>query len=467
MARSLRTTGSDDQTDSPPKGSYAAVEHAHERLQESQQRKRDEVVLYMTLNSTTHNKDELPESLAALDQAEKEKLGKRSLMPISDPYKNGDTTYDNVFGEARSKKITFWTNDAELKEGEVRLGEKGEPLMLGTDDLDLSRKEDLETLNKVRDNWDAVLEAAGMDAKYRASTIQSLLGDSKDPRRLASGNGGTNELLQYAIAMYRAEKGEYDVKSIVLSGHHWSSGRDDIFGDEGYTAPPEVASRTGRGIWGEFADGSYDFQNESETDIGGDFFGLEDVGALKSAYPKAYSQVESVQLAACNTHDLGMVDDQGKDLTTNQWLQGTFGNIKRASYWEGFAPKAKSGAWSNGEFLLDDMRAGAGKGGWNSVIDMYGSRKSNKIIRSELKGGSLQDIDLTKSRSSYVKGKGKRLRGKDRDYRKVNKGDREHLYTAGDGEIGVSPEQEAYREAVKAFLSGFNLFGKTGADDEP
>ena len=463
MAQSFRAKSD---TDTPPAGSFAALREAYNEYVESLQRKRDEVVLYMTLNSTTHNKDELSESLAALDQAEKEGLGKRSLLPISDPYANGDTTYDSVFGEARSKDITFWTNDPELKEGEVRLGKDGEPLMLGTDDLDLSKTEDLETLTAVRDNWDAVLEAAGMDAKHRAATIQSLLGDSTDPRRLGSGNGATNELVQYAIAMYRAEKGEYDVKSLVLSGHHWSSGRGDIFQPD-WEAPPEVAARSGRGIWGEFADGSYDHRNASRTDLGGDFFGLEDVSALKSAYPKAYSQVESVQLAACNTHNLGMVDEVDNPITTNQWLQGTFENIERASYWQGFAPKAKSGAWSNGEFLLDDMRADEGKGGWSSLLDKYNKKKSNEIMRSELVEGSLQQIDLTQDPNSYVPGKGKRLRGRDRDYRKVNAGDREHLYSAGDERIGMTPEKQGLYDAFKAVLGRYNPFAESDPGAAP
>ena len=133
-------------------------------------------------------------------------------------------------------------------------------------------------------------------------------------------------------------------------GQHWNGDR------------PEKA---GWGIWGDQVGGNYDDMS--------DFFSLLDVHNLKPVFPKAYGQVKSVQLAACNTHALGLEEtsqglmtqwdreaqgmDPGQRVTTNEFLQGTFENIETATYWDGvLAPLAHNGAETNGEYALDAMR---------------------------------------------------------------------------------------------------------------
>lgn len=445
-APALEATG--PQVHAPePESVWDRLSNAWQNLLLAEQNK-PEVVLYATLNSTTHHRDELTEALAALDQGEAEGLGKRHLLPISDPYNLGTSkqrdTYAHALGQNNADKLTFWHDDPDLEEGEIRLN-GGAPIMLGTENLDLSKPDDLAALEQVRQGWDAVLAEMGMDDAYRAKTLEALLGSAKDPRQLGSGDGGTNELLQFVMAMYRAEKGEYHVKSIVLSGHHFNAGRDDLY--------PEGGDKSGQGIWGEFSNGDYDAWRDDGLSPGGDFFGFTDVEALKHAFPRAYSQVESVQLAACNTHNLGMTDEAGNTLSTEAWLQGTFENIERASYWQGLAPLARTGAWSNGEFLLDDMREG--RGGQEDAFNEVVSKRSgsNVLVRSELdpdgKLSRIPDKDLKVDRNhSYARGKGNKLRAKDQDFWTVNEGDREHLYTAGDEEIGSSPEEEAFHDAL-------------------
>jgi hypothetical protein len=428
---------------------------------QSEKEPKKEVALYLSLNSTDHHMTEIPESLAALDQAEKEGLGKRYLLPISDPYykdphgkgkKPGAEidfdTYQHSLGKEKADQITWWHSDKDLKEGEVRIGE-GKPIMLGTENLDLTKKDDIDTLTNVRENWDKVLEASGMDEEYRAKTVASLLGSSKDPKKLASGDGATNELLQFAVAMYRSEKGEFDVKNIILSGHHWAGGEGEPAGKGIWGENPELNRSGGDGTYH-----GYDWEAENNSGTpGGDFFGLEDVGALRGAFPNAYSKVESVQFAACNTAYLGMEDEKGKELSTDEWLQGTFSGIERASYWEGIAPLARSGDYMNGEFLLDDMRASKDPGAWSSVVEKHNKTKNNLMRRSELNANGklapIDDANLKEESRSYVPGYGKSrtLHGKDRDYRNVNEGDREHIYTAGDKPIGWTPEKEEFQKA--------------------
>lgn len=400
-----------------------------------------DAVLYMTLNSTTHHTDEIPETLSALNQAEKEGLGHRELIPLSDPYNLGSRaqhdTYDETLGKDRADKITFWHDDPKMKEGQVRIGD-GKPMMLGTENLDLSKPEDAKVLGSVRDNWDTLLEEMGMDDKLRAQTIEALLGSVKDPKKLASGDGATNELLQYVMTMYRAEQGEFNVKSIVMSGHHWNSGA------------AADGTNWGHGLWGEFSDrdareagrdptsrtyrADHEYYNSTRNDgraPGGDFFGLQDVASFKSVFPKAYSQVESVQFAACNTYDLGMTNQAGETISTDPWLQGTFENIERASYWEGLAPLAATGASSNGEFQLDDMRADAGKGGWRSVSSKRNG--SNQMHRSELDANGvltqIPDAELKKEANSYGPKGANQLRTRNEAYWSSDKDRKKHLYS--------------------------------------
>ncbi len=359
-----------------------------------------DVVLYLTLNNTTHKQDELPEALAALDAAEEEGLGDRDLLPISDPYAtkhaDGSVTYDDdtykySLGEEGADRIEWWHGDDELKPGQVRVN--GEILSLGTDNIDAK---DAKQVEEVHDAWRKTLAASGMEQEYIDSSIKALMEDANgDFKKLGSGDGATNELVQYMMAMYRAEKGEINASQIVFSGHHWRG--NDESGDT------EDNRFGGHGIWGEKPGTDHDYDNES------DFFSLVDVGNLKEAFPTAYGQVKSVQLAACNTDALGITDEDGNLMTTNEFLQDTFSNIEMSSYWkETLAPLAASGFASNGEFILDGMRHE--NGDEDAIRDSrYNPKGLKRSILNE--DGELEEISMKTSRSSYGASKSTGLKG--------------------------------------------------------
>jgi hypothetical protein len=393
-----------------------------------------QMVLYLSLNSTTHHKDELPETLRAAKHAKEKGLGDYSVLPISDPYANGTSTYKHSFGDQHAEDITFWHDDPKnMKEGEIKFGEE-EPIMLGTENA----KDETE-LVKIQANWKTTLTKLGMDDDYADKTITALLKDADgNPKKLGSGDGATNELLQYTMSMYRAEKGEFEVSSLVFSGHHWAGDRSD-HADMDVLSPNADGSRNpnstggiGKGIWGEKPNHAYDYRSDDGRETGGDFFSMEDVGALKDAFPIAYSQVDSVQFAACNTDSLGMTDDKGKEQSTPEWLQSTFSDIKMASYWEGLAPLAISGANYNGEFMLDHAKMMSGD--TDAAKDArYTGTSSATAHRAVLNDkGVLEQIDVQKDNASYFGGKG--LRKYDSSYTsKKNKKDvGDHLYEAPD-----------------------------------
>ena len=357
----------------------------------------EEVVLYLTLNNTTHRKDEIPETLSALEAAEAEGLGHRELMPISDPYAVRDAkgdlafeddTYSRVFGKEAAERVEWWHGDPELKEGQVRVD--GEILTLGTSELG----SDAQLQAEARNNWQTALMTLGMSQAYADAVVASLMkNDDGSFRELDSGDGATNELVQFAMAMYRAEIGEIEVKNIVFSGHHW---REENY--EGH----------GQGIWGEVAGGDHEYDDTS------DYFSLEDVAALKDAFPIAYAGVKSVQLAACNTDNLGMEDENSEALSTNEFLQDTFENIEMSSYWKKvLAPLAASGAETNGEFILDSMRMESGDE--EAAEDSrHNERGLKRILLDE--DGALQEIKMSTKKGSYDGAKRKGLRGKNTDF---------------------------------------------------
>ncbi len=347
-----------------------------------------DVVLYLTLNNTTHDKTELPEALSALKMAEQEGLGHRELLPVSDPYwsepregdvRYSDPSYAHSFGEDAKDRLQFWHGDDTLQPGQVRAG--GDVLSLGTSSVDSS---DPAAADRARADWRTALLTVGMSEGYADKVVQALLQDANgDFRRLASGDGATNELIQYAMAMYRSEIGEIDITDVVFSGHHYQ-------GWEG--APTDYA----QGIWGEIPGAS---ASEAHYDDTLDFFGLLDVAALKVAFPKAYAKVKAVQFAACNTNRLGLDDGGGGVQTTDQFLQGSFENIEMASYWTTLAPIAAVGFETNGEFLLDSARQQDG----NDAAARDARHNPAGLKRSLLdENGVLSPITMKTNRSSYA-----------------------------------------------------------------
>jgi hypothetical protein len=374
----------------------------------------EEVLLFMTLNSddatsreVPHSKTEIPETMSALAQAEHEGLGHREVLHLSDPdwdknrdgsHSPGANTYADTLGQDASQRVTWWESDEALAVGQVKID--GNVYTLGTGDIN-NLTTDRQALLNAQEGWLMTLTTLGMAESYANAVINALLKDKNgDPKALSSGAGATNELVQFAVVMYRAELGELNVSGIVFSGHHWNGDYDD---------------NAGWGIWGDQVGGDYNDMS--------DFFSLLDVHNLKPVFPNAYGQVKSVQLAACNTHALGLENtDEGimtreerkkkglepsESLSTNEYLTETFENIETATYWtEVLAPLAHNGAETNGEYALDAMRVEKGEDPTKADAAWADARHDTKgITRSQRNDqGELEDIELQEGKNSTYKG---------------------------------------------------------------
>jgi len=285
--------------------------------------KRDKVVAYLTQNSTTHHVDEIPEALSALKANDAAGLGKKKLLPISDPYADGHSTYGGTLGADAAKKLTWWHDDPSLQEGQVRLGDR--VFTLGTPDAAQAAPE----LKKaIGNDWKDLMAAIGMKPDSVQAVQKSMFTDAQgQPKLPDSGVGAVNELLQLTRTFDRANQGEFDLDTLVMSGHHYQ-GTSYLFGEKG--------------------DHEYDLNDSLD---------VRDVGALAKAFPTAAGQVQNVQFSACNTHDLGLTDASGQSQSTNDWLQQTFPNVQRGSYWKGIAAGATTAALHGGEFLADAAKA--------------------------------------------------------------------------------------------------------------
>ena len=124
----------------------------------------EKVVVYLTQNSTTHHRDEIPETLAALQKADDDGMGRRSMIPISDPYSDGTQTYQGAFGDAAAG-MTWWHDDENLKEGQLKVGEQ--VLTLG------SSGEHGETLDPaaISEDWRTAMHHVGVDPEKADEVI--------------------------------------------------------------------------------------------------------------------------------------------------------------------------------------------------------------------------------------------------------------------------------------------------------
>jgi len=333
----------------------------------------EQVVVYLTQNSVTHENDEIPETLAALKKADNDGLGKKSLLPISDPYGNGHQTYNYALGEDKAQGLTWWHDDDSLKSGQVRLN--GEVLDIGANAY--ANGDDAAFLGKMQGDWKKLLVHVGLSEDKAAEVIAALLTDADGKAKLTeSGGRASNELIQFIGVLNRAENGEFEISSLVISGHHYS-GSDEIFGElPGHVY--DTASRVG------------------------DTLSMKDIEALATVFPKAYSQVDSFMFSACNTHNLGMEDDQGNDLSTPEWVSGVFPEAEKMAHWEGIAPGSDLAAFWSGEFMLDVAKEDSGQdAAFNDA--MWRSTKKGKNHRFE-KGadGTFTDVNTKKNGSSYV-----------------------------------------------------------------
>ena len=333
----------------------------------------EQVVVYLTQNNTKHELDEIPETLAALKKADELGLGKKSLLPISDPFANGHQTYDYAMGADKASAVSWWHDDDSLKSGQAKLN--GEVLDLGASQY--SDGDNLEFLTKMQGDWRKMLSHVGLSDDKCNEIVAALLTDSEGKAKLTeSGGRASNELIQLISVLNRAENGEFEISSLILSGHHYS-GTDYLFG--------------------ELPGHQYD----TETRVG-DMLNMHDIEALKDVFPKAYSQVDSFMFSACNTHNLGMKDDEGNGLSTPEWVSGVFPEAEKMSHWEGIAPGSDTAAFWSGEFVLDQAKEEAGQSGaFNDA--MWRTTKKGKNKRFE-KGadGTFADVNTARNGSSYV-----------------------------------------------------------------
>lgn len=334
----------------------------------------EQVVVYLTQNSITHQNDEIPETLAALKKADQDGLGKRSMIPISDPYANGQTTDQYAFGSERASAITWWQDDESLTDGQARIGDQVLDLGAGK----YGDGDDVEFLAKMQGDWRTMLTAIGLSESKCDEVVAALLQDADGNAKLTeSGGRAVNELIQLIGVLNRAEEGEFEISSLVISGHHYS-GSDEIFGE----LPGHVYDTAARI---------------------GDTLSMHDIEALKDVFPTAYSQVDSFMFSACNTHNIGMKDDEGNSLSTPEWVQGVFPEAERMAMWQSIAPGSDLAAFWSGEFMLDTAKEEAGADGEAFQDAMWRATKKGTNKRLE-KGedGTFQGFDTAKNGSSYV-----------------------------------------------------------------
>jgi hypothetical protein len=169
--------------------------------------------------------------------------------------------------------------------------------------------------------------------------------------------------------------GEFEISSFVISGHHYS-GTSYIFGEMG--------------------DHEYD---DNETT--GDTLDVRDIEKLSTVFPAAFSQIDSVMFSACNTHDLGLQDEQGEDRSTADWVTSTFPEAQRMALWQNIAPGSDYAAFISGEFALDVAKE---EGGQSTAFDDLAFKKTSKGTHHRYdKGadGSMAEIDTDRTAASY------------------------------------------------------------------
>ncbi len=363
---STSTSGRSNGGGAPGAGNQAALE---------------QVVVYLTQNSITHQNDEIPETLAALQKADNDGLGKKSLLPISDPFANGHQTYNYAFGKDKAAGVTWWHDDNQLQSGQARLN--GEVLDLGAHEY--GNGDDAAFLMKMQKDWRTMLVHVGLTDDKASEVIAALLMDADGNAKLTeSGGRASNELIQLIAVLNRAENGEFEISSLVLSGHHYY-GSDYLFG--------------------ELPGHQYDTEDRV-----GDMLNMHDIEALKDVFPKAYSQVDSFMFSACNTHELGMKDAGGNDVSTPEWVSGVFPEATRMGMWEGIAPGSDMASFFSGEFMLDVAKEENGQSAaFNDAMFRSTSKGQNHRLEKGA-DGKFADVNTAKNGSSYVYNNYKGLR---------------------------------------------------------
>ena len=344
---------------------------------------KEQVMVYLTQNSVTHHNDEIPETLAALQKADQMGLGKKSMIPISDKFSDGSGTEQYAFGESKAETMTWWHDDPTLQSGQVRVGER--VLTLGANESHVEEGEQWNanasvkksTISRIRKDWKTALTHVGLSSGHADAVIRALMTGQNDTAKLMhSGGGACNELLQLISVLNRAEMGEFEISSFVISGHNYS-GTSYVFG--------------------EFDNHDYD-----SDQLTGDTLDVRDIEKLSTVFPKAFAQVDSFMFSACNTHDLGLKDAEGNDRSTQDWVSDTFPEAQRMSNWQNIAPGSDYAAFFSGEFALDVAKEESGSSG--SSFDEWQFKKTKKGTNHRFEknaAGEFEEMETSRDKSSY------------------------------------------------------------------
>jgi hypothetical protein len=343
---------------------------------------KEQVMIYLTQNSVTHHNDEIPETLAALQKADQMGLGKKSMIPISDPFSDGHRTDQYAFGSSTAETMTWWHDDSSLAAGQVRID--GKVLTLGVNDGHVVEEGGWKEKGKIGEgvaervaaDWLVALEHVGLPSSRANAVVTALMSDSQGAAKtMHSGGGACNEMLQLIGVLNRAEMGEFEISSVILSGHHYS--------DTSY-------------IFGEKGDHVYD-----DNITTGDTLDVRDIEILSKVFPVAFAQVDSMMFIACNTHKLALEDGNGGERSTQDWVSSTFPEAERMSHWQKIAPGSDYAAFFSGEFALDVAKEEAGQGAaYNDW--QFTKTKKGEMFRSEMNAdGQLEELPANRSTSSY------------------------------------------------------------------
>ncbi len=339
--------------------------------------------MYLTQNSVTHHNDEIPETLAALQKADQMGLGKKSMIPISDKFSDGTGTEQYAFGQSKASSMTWWHDDSSLKSGQVRIGNR--VLTLGANEDHLLEGDSWAdraevkkpAIRRIRKDWKAALDHVGLSEGRADAVIRVLMtGNNGTAKLMHSGGGACNELLQLISVLNRAEMGEFEISSFVISGHHYSN--------TSY-------------VFGEMGDHEYD-----DDQVTGDTLDVRDIEKLSTVFPKAFAQVDSFMFSACNTHKLGLTDENGSDRSTQDWVSSTFPEAKRMSNWQSIAPGSDYAAFFSGEFALDVAKEEAGHS--SDAFDAWQFKKTSKGTNHRYEknaAGEFEEMETRRVTNSY------------------------------------------------------------------
>ncbi|MEL7148686.1 MAG: hypothetical protein AAFO69_20095, partial [Bacteroidota bacterium] len=275
-----------------------------------------EVVVFVAINNRGHSWSEIPQILQSLKYLKENEGIDRKLIVVKDPVdddqyrkhmkpgQRNKQQYDATaemtsLGAVNAARTSTWY-DSRAKSDVGKVSVDGQHYQLGG----------YQPGNKGVDNssvWESALIALGLDSK-KAEDVGKMLfyhhydqpeepvaGDidmKKEYWNSTAYNEGALELLHLVSVLNRAEEGEFVIKNLIVSGHHYGGDRV-IFG-----------------------------AHDSENSDSSDYFDLNILYSLSRVFPKAFADIESLNLAACGTDFIGEpYEDSGMDISELSTLQ--------------------------------------------------------------------------------------------------------------------------------------------------